>query len=70
MDILNINVTCGPNKWSVKKHRLVVMELDIGDLEYQPTNEIEGFYERLKTLIPSLYDHHCSEGEPGGFLSG
>jgi cyanophycin synthetase len=68
MDILNINVTCGPNKWSVKRHWLVVMELDIGDLEYRPTNEIEGFCNRLKALIPSLYEHHCSEGKLGGFF--
>lgn len=69
MNILNIKVMCGPNKWSVKRHRLVVMHLDIGDLEYRPTNEIEGFYERITALIPSLYEHHCSEGEPGGFLA-
>ncbi|PAU95071.1 cyanophycin synthetase [Aliifodinibius salipaludis] len=69
MNTLNINVTCGPNKWSVKRHRLVVMQLDIGDLEYQPTNEIEGFYDRITELIPSLYEHHCSEGKPGGFFA-
>lgn len=69
MNILNINVTCGPNKWSVKRHRLVVMQLDIGELEHRPTNEIEGFYDRMTELIPGLYEHHCSEGEPGGFLA-
>ena len=68
MNILNINVTSGPNIWSVKKHRLVVMQLDIGDLEYRPTNEIDGFYERITALIPSLYNHQCSEDEPGGFF--
>lgn len=69
MNILNINVMSGPYIWSVKRPRLVVIELDIGDLEYRPTNEIEGFYERIKTLIPSLYEHQCSEGEPGGFFA-
>ncbi|NGP75646.1 cyanophycin synthetase [Balneolaceae bacterium YR4-1] len=69
MKILNINITCGPNKWSVKRHRLVVMELDIGDLEFRPTNEIEGFYERIKMLLPGLYEHCCSEGEAGGFFA-
>jgi cyanophycin synthetase len=69
MNILNINVMSGPNKWSVKRQRLVVMELDIGDLEYRPTNEIEGFYERITALLPGLYEHHCSEGEPGGFFA-
>jgi cyanophycin synthetase len=69
MNILNVNVMSGPNVWSIKRPRIVVMELDIGDLEYQPTNEIEGFYERLKALIPSLYEHYCSEDEPGGFFT-
>jgi len=69
MNILNIKVTCGPNYWSVNKHRLVVMELDIEDFETKPTNEIDGFFYRLKKALPGLYDHHCSEGEPGGFFN-
>lgn len=69
MNILNINVISGPSKWSLKRYPLVVMQLDIGDLEYRPTNEIAGFHERIKTLIPGLYEHHCSEGEPGGFFA-
>ncbi len=69
MDILNINVMSGPNMWSVSRPKLIVIELDIQDLEMQPTNEIEGFYERIRTLMPGLYVHHCSEGEPGGFFS-
>lgn len=68
MNILKVNVMSGPNKWSVKRYPLVVMELDIGDLEDRPTNEIDGFYERLKTLMPGLYEHYCSEDEPGGFF--
>ena len=69
MKILNIKVTNGPNFWSVNKKRLVVMELDLEDLETQPTDEIDGFYHRIKKAIPGLWDHHCSEGVPGGFLS-
>jgi len=69
MKILNIKVTNGPNFWSINKKRLVVMELDIEDLETQPTDEIEGFHKRLKNALPGLWDHHCSEGVPGGFLS-
>jgi len=69
MNILNINVLSGPNKWSVKRPYLIVMEIDIGVLENRPTNKIEGFYERLKELIPSLYEHQCSEDKPGGFFT-
>ena len=69
MKILNINIMSGPNLWSVKRPRLVVIQLDIEDLEFRPTNEIEGFFERITKLFPGLHEHHCSEGEPGGFLT-
>lgn len=69
MNILNINIMSGPSKWSLKRHPLVVMLLDIGELEDKPTNKIDGFGDRIKSLIPGLYEHHCSEGEPGGFFS-
>jgi cyanophycin synthetase len=42
--------------------------VDIGELEDRPSNKIPGFYEELTELIPSLYDHGCSIGSPGGFL--
>jgi len=67
MKIENIQVLRGPNIWSVKRKKLIQMRLNLQELEHQPTNKIPGFYERLKTLIPSLYDHRCSPGVPGGF---
>lgn len=69
MEIKNIKATCGPNYWSVSKQKLIVMELDIQELETQPTNEISGFYPRIRKVFPGLYEHYCSEGEPGGFFS-
>ncbi len=44
------------------------MRLDLEELEYRPTNLIEGFLERLEALMPSLYNHRCSPGVPGGFF--
>ena len=44
------------------------MRLNLQELEHKPTNEISGFYERLKTLLPSLYEHRCSPGVEGGFF--
>lgn len=69
MKILDIKVMNGPNYWSVKRHKLVVMLLDLEELEDRPTNLIDGFLERLQALMPSLYEHRCSEGAPGGFFS-
>lgn len=56
----------GPNIWArMPSLRITV---DIGELEERPTNKIPGFYERITELVPSLYDHRCSVGKPGGFL--
>jgi cyanophycin synthetase len=68
MKIENIQVLRGPNIWSVKRKKLIQMRLNLQELEHKPTNEIPGFYERLKTLIPSLYEHRCSPGVEGGFF--
>ncbi|MEQ9443022.1 MAG: cyanophycin synthetase [Cyclobacteriaceae bacterium] len=68
MQIKKINVMRGPNYWSIRRHKLIVMTLDLETLEERPTHTIEGFYERLKALLPSLYEHRCSEGTPGGFF--
>jgi cyanophycin synthetase len=68
MKIENIQVLRGPNIWSVNRKKLIQMRLDLQELEHKPTNQIDGFYERLKALIPSLYEHRCSPGVPGGFF--
>jgi cyanophycin synthetase len=69
MKILEIKVLKGPNYWSVRRGKLIQMKLDLEELEQKPTNEIPGFKDRLEKLLPSLYEHECSEGKPGGFLS-
>ena len=68
MKVIDIKATGGPNYWSVRKHKLIVMLLDLEELEEQPTNCIPGFYERLTALMPSLVEHRCSEGVRGGFF--
>jgi cyanophycin synthetase len=68
MRILELKAMRGPNHWSVKRHKLVVMRLDIEDMEERPTDKIPGFYGRMKELLPSLYSHRCSEEHEGGFF--
>jgi len=48
---------------------VIRLVLDIEDLEERPSNTIEGFTDRLIAMIPSLYEHRCSEGVPGGFIT-
>lgn len=68
MEIRSINAMRGPNYWSVRRHKLIVMVLDLQDMEELPSNKIDGFPERLKAMFPSMYSHRCSEGCEGGFF--
>jgi cyanophycin synthetase len=69
MKILDIKVMRGPNYWSVRRHKLVQMRLDLEEMEEFPTNKIAGFGERLEALFPTMFSHRCSVGAPGGFFS-
>ncbi len=69
MQIVEIKILRGPNYWSIRRGKLIQMKLDLEDLEQRPTNTIEGFLPRLKALFPTMYEHRCSEGVPGGFFS-
>ncbi len=69
MKIVEIKVLRGPNYWSVRRSRLIQMKLDLEEMEELPTNKVEDFKVNLEKLLPGLYDHRCSEGLPGGFLS-
>jgi cyanophycin synthetase len=68
MKILDIKAMNGPNYWSANRHKLIVMLLDLEDMEQRPTDKIQGFEERLEALMPTLFEHRCSEGVPGGFF--
>lgn len=68
MEIREINAMRGPNYWSVRRHKLIVMVLDLQEMEEKPSNKIEGYSDRLKKMFPSMYSHRCSEGCEGGFF--
>lgn len=68
MRIREINAMRGPNYWSIRRHKLIVMVLDLEEMEELPSNKIDGFGDRLKLMFPSMYSHRCSVGEPGGFF--
>ena len=66
MEILETQVYRGANYWAPVP--VIRFLLDIGELEERPTNQIPGFYEKLTTTLPTMYDHRCSVGKPGGFF--
>ncbi|RYF31914.1 MAG: cyanophycin synthetase [Comamonadaceae bacterium] len=61
-----INYLRGPNIWTYRP--VLEVWLDLGALEDFPSNKIDGFTERLTTLLPALIEHHCGVGERGGFI--
>ena len=68
MKIININAMRGPNYWSIRRHKLIDMVLDLEVMEEYPTNKVSGFNDRLKAMFPSMLSHRCSEGCEGGFF--
>jgi cyanophycin synthetase len=68
MNILEIKAMRGPNYWSSRRRKLIVMKLDLEELEQCPTNKIDGFLERLQLMCPTMIEHRCSEGVRGGFF--
>jgi cyanophycin synthetase len=68
MEILDIKILKGPNYWSIRRTKLIQMRIDLQEMEHRPTHTIPGFRERLEQLFPSMYEHRCSVGTPGGFF--
>jgi cyanophycin synthetase len=68
MKILQTQTLRGPNYWSIRRSKLIVVRLDLEELADRPSNTIPQFYESLVAALPSLEEHFCSPGCRGGFL--
>lgn len=66
LTIIECRIYRGPNLYSQKP--MIRIQADIGALEEWPTNRLPGFTEKLLELLPSLSEHTCSFGKPGGFV--
>lgn len=64
--ILSLRLLSGPNVYSLSP--VLKTFLDIGIYETIASNAIEGFIDRLLSLLPGLANHQCSLGRPGGFV--
>lgn len=56
----------GPNPYGYRP--VIRFKLDLEQLEQYPTTELGDFTDRLLELVPTLHEHGCSYGEPGGFV--
>jgi len=68
MKILKTLTLRGPNYWSIRRTKLIVMRLDLEDLAQRYSHEIPGFFEGITQVLPTLVEHYCSPGYRGGFL--
>ncbi len=66
MKILDQRVYVGPNLYA--NFKVIRFTLDLGPLEDYPSATIPGFVDALLAQVPSLDQHGCSYGEPGGFV--
>ena len=66
MHILELRALRGPNYYS--RYQAIYMRLDIAQLEDRPSDKVPGIAKKLEALIPTIHNHQCSVGEPGGFL--
>ena len=66
MEILETRVYRGPNLYALWP--TIRLKVDLGELEQYPTVKLPGFTERLLELIPTLEEHTCGLGVPGGFV--
>ncbi|HUQ82864.1 MAG TPA: cyanophycin synthetase [Gemmatimonadaceae bacterium] len=56
----------GPNYWRLAP--VIACDVRLGALETVKSSDVPGFTERLTAALPSLRDHPCTVGSPGGFV--
>lgn len=66
MKLLERRVYRGPNLYA--SFPVIRLTLDLEQLEEWPSARIPGFVDGLTAAVPSLQEHGCSYGEPGGFI--
>jgi cyanophycin synthetase len=66
LEAARLRAVRGPNVWSLD--RVIACDVRVGALDALTTADVPGFADRLRDALPSLVEHPCSPGEPGGFL--
>jgi cyanophycin synthetase len=66
MRVLETRVYRGPNPYGYRP--VIRMTMDLEELEAYPSGELPGFNDQLIALMPTLEEHGCSYGVPGGFI--
>ncbi len=56
----------GPNYWRLAP--VIASDVRLGALDGVATTSLAGFTDRLVAALPSLHEHACTRGTPGGFI--
>ena len=56
----------GPNYWRLAP--VIACDVRLGALEHVTSAQVPGFVDRLLAALPTLHEHPCTRGAPGGFV--
>ncbi len=68
MKIIDLRIMRGPNYWSVKHPKIIVLKLALEELSDKLTNDVPQLPQRLEKMLRGIKTHKASEGIEGGFL--
>jgi cyanophycin synthetase len=67
LKVTRIRALRGPNYWRLAP--VIASDVQLGALESVSSADMGGFNARLLGSLPSLAEHPCSHGSPGGFVA-
>src|ERR1051326_3116200 len=65
--VTRIRALRGPNYWRLAP--VIACDVRLGSLEQVTTADIPDFADRLLHALPSLAEHPCTRGAPGGLVA-
>jgi len=68
MKIRKINVMRGPNYWSITRHKLIAMVLELEEMDGVLSSDIAGFNSRIECMFPNLLTYRRSKRESQDFF--
>src|SRR5688572_26241117 len=64
--ITRLRALRGPNFWRLAP--VIACDVRLGSLEEVTSLDVPDFTSRLLSMVPTLHEHPCSRGAPGGFV--
>ncbi len=61
MKILKVQTLRGPNYWSIRDQKLIVLQLDLAELRKKRSDEIPNFYQGLTEVFPRVNSDRWNE---------